>query len=174
MTVLDCKQKTLKHSSADANTSFLLRETWFSLYKSHFLYNEVPVKGHKSYYRILVPQAWDWFHFKWASLYTCTYLFWDLAVICRTSPWIAGSVSMGNSQMWSMAQGVSDQPGKWGGSRFGNVMFVPDVHWNLRALKLEYGLSKEANKSIFLCGMKRGASGKQLSTWDRLRMRVGS
>lgn len=57
MMVLDCKQKTLKYNSADVNTSFLLREIWFSLYKSHFLYNEVPVKGHKSYYRILVPQA---------------------------------------------------------------------------------------------------------------------
>lgn len=155
--VLDCKQKTLKHSSADVNTSFLFRKRWFSLHKNHFLYNEVPIKGHKSNYRILIPQAWDWFHFKWASLYTCIYLSWDLTVICRTS----------TLDTWQRVHGASPRCDPWlrvsvmsqeNGGR--NVKFVPDVHWNLRALKLEYCLSKEANKTIFLHGRKRRSKWK--------------
>lgn len=161
MTVLDCKQKTMKHSSADVNTSFLFRERWFSLHKSHFLYNEVPIKSHKSSYKILIPQAGDWFHFKWASLYTCTYLSWDLTVTWRTSTLdTLAACPCGKAQMWSMAQGVGDEPGKWGGGSFGNVKFVPDVHWHRRAPKLEYGLSKEANKTIFLRGMKQRSKWK--------------
>lgn len=155
MTVLDCKQKTLKHSSADVNTSFLFRGRWFSLHKSHFLYNEVPIKGHKSYYRILIPQAWDQFHLMWASLYTCTYLPWDLTVICRTSTldtWQCVHVAIPRCHPWLGVSVISQEKG--GGGSFGNVKFVPDVHWNLRALKLEYGLSKDANKAILVHGMK--------------------
>lgn len=101
--VLDCKQKTLKHSSADVNTSFLFGERWFTLHKSHFLYNEVPTKGHESYYRILIPQAWDWFHFEWVSLHICTYLSWDLTVICRTS----------TLDTWQCVHGASPRYDPW-------------------------------------------------------------
>lgn len=133
--VLDCKQKTLKHSSADVNTSLLFRERWLSLHKCYFLYSKVPIKGHKSYYRILLLQTWDQSHFKWTSLYTCTYLSWDLTVICRTStldtwqrvhvaiprcdPWLRVSVisqeNLGEAalEMWSLFLMFIKTSGPW-------------------------------------------------------------
>lgn len=173
--VLDCKQKTLKHSSADVNTSFFFRERWFSLHKSYFLYNEVPIKGHKSSYRILIPQAWDQFHFKWAPLYTCTYLSWDLTVIFRTSildtwqrvhvaiprcdPWLRVSVISRENQgeaaleMWSLFLMFIETSGPWS--------------WNM-------AFPKKQTKPYSCMEWRGGTNGKRLSTGDRLRRRVDS
>lgn len=99
------------------------------------LYYKVPIKGHKSYYRILIPQAWDQSHFEWASLYTCTYLSRDLTVICRTStldawqrvhvavprcdPWLGVSVisqeNLGEAALetWSLFLTFIETSGPW-------------------------------------------------------------
>lgn len=172
MTVLDCKLKTLKHSSADVNTSFLFRERWFSLCKSYFLYNEVPIKGHKSYYRILIPQAWDQFQFKWASLYTCTYLSWDLVVICRTSTldtWQCVHVAIPRCDPWHM--GCQWSARNTGGRQWSLFLMFFETSgpwsWNV-------AFPKKQTKPFSCMEWRGGANGKQLSTGDRLRMRVDS